>query len=239
MFLGLLLSLANPFLGLFFVLFALIVIRKGFYYRKVANNEIKSYREDNLVETPTGEKVYWKPTTNVNGFFEIDDINETFAIFEKDLFSNNFTLTNIINYNDLLSYELQKNDKTVISNSYGVTSSFWNKEIYGKETGDIVGSNLATKEVSHCATNIKIRINLKEISQEPIYIYLSRKFSAADEILSALERITNKIDKRNESHLSNVSIDSADEIRKFKALLDDGVISIEEFETKKRQLLDI
>lgn len=35
------------------------------------------------------------------------------------------------------------------------------------------------------------------------------------------------------------SIDSADEIRKFKALLDDGIINEEEFNAKKRDLLNL
>lgn len=35
------------------------------------------------------------------------------------------------------------------------------------------------------------------------------------------------------------NIDSTDEIRKFKQLLDDGIITQEEFETKKKQLLSI
>lgn len=34
-------------------------------------------------------------------------------------------------------------------------------------------------------------------------------------------------------------IDAASEIRKFKELLDDGIISAEEFEDKKKQLLDL
>lgn len=38
---------------------------------------------------------------------------------------------------------------------------------------------------------------------------------------------------------SKVSISVADEIAKFKKLLDDGVISQEEFDKKKKQLLDL
>lgn len=46
-----------------------------------------------------------------------------------------------------------------------------------------------------------------------------------------------------QSKISSASViptaTSADEIRQFKALLDDGIITQEEFETKKRQLLGL
>ena len=35
------------------------------------------------------------------------------------------------------------------------------------------------------------------------------------------------------------SVSSADEIMKYKQLLDNGIISEEEFEAKKRQILDL
>ena len=41
------------------------------------------------------------------------------------------------------------------------------------------------------------------------------------------------------SHQSGVSISTADEIKKFKELADSGIISQDEFEAKKKQLLGI
>ncbi|EMW6127966.1 SHOCT domain-containing protein, partial [Enterococcus faecalis] len=43
--------------------------------------------------------------------------------------------------------------------------------------------------------------------------------------------------KTNSSNKDNTVLSSADEIRKFKALLDDGIITKQEFEIKKRELL--
>lgn len=56
-----------------------------------------------------------------------------------------------------------------------------------------------------------------------------------DKISKSNVEKTNKISKNNiESTISN-----ADEIAKYKKLLDDGIITQEEFETKKKQLLNI
>lgn len=44
--------------------------------------------------------------------------------------------------------------------------------------------------------------------------------------------------KKNQPTAANNSLSSADELRKFKQLLDDGIITQEEYEEKKRQLLN-
>lgn len=48
-----------------------------------------------------------------------------------------------------------------------------------------------------------------------------------------------KSSKANTQTQSNEGVSSADEIKKFKELLDSGVITQEEFDTKKKQLLGI
>jgi predicted Zn-dependent peptidase len=51
----------------------------------------------------------------------------------------------------------------------------------------------------------------------------------------------NKILKRinKETATTTVTPSSADELRKFKELLDSGIITQEEFDTKKKQLLGL
>ena len=54
-----------------------------------------------------------------------------------------------------------------------------------------------------------------------------------------VEYARSKIGKPSESSSIQQSKDSTDEIRKFKALMDDGIISEDEFNVKKKQLLGI
>ena len=51
--------------------------------------------------------------------------------------------------------------------------------------------------------------------------------------------IPGKAKKTVDSTNKTNNTDTSEEIRKFKALLDDGIITIEEFETKKKQLLEM
>ena len=46
-------------------------------------------------------------------------------------------------------------------------------------------------------------------------------------------------DQKNRSQNAGTFVNNADELKKYKELLDDGVITQEEFETKKKQLLNM
>ena len=60
-----------------------------------------------------------------------------------------------------------------------------------------------------------------------------------DEVHSELAKIINKV-QVEKAYTNTTSVQSnADELRKYKELLDDGVISQEEFDAKKKQLLGL
>ena len=59
--------------------------------------------------------------------------------------------------------------------------------------------------------------------------------SVASEIRKAFENYKNSSDEKE----SGNTLSSADEIRKYKDLLDSGIITQEEFESKKKQLLGL
>ncbi len=62
----------------------------------------------------------------------------------------------------------------------------------------------------------------------------------AQEVFNVLYKAFNEFKEKGEENISNVSnISSADEIAKFKKLLDEGIISQEEFCQKKKQLLGL
>ena len=57
--------------------------------------------------------------------------------------------------------------------------------------------------------------------------------------VSALTKEEWEVEKAKKSQGNNAPVSSADELKKFKELLDIGVISQEEFEAKKKQLLGL
>ena len=61
--------------------------------------------------------------------------------------------------------------------------------------------------------------------------------NAAEKVRLVLASMIN--DAIEESPQADSKISTADEIRKFKALLEDGIITEDEFIAKKKQLLDL
>lgn len=60
-------------------------------------------------------------------------------------------------------------------------------------------------------------------------------------MLALKEFVEEKISKVHQNHTnsSSESIDTADQIKKFKQLADDGIITQDEFEAKKERLLNL
>ena len=234
--------------GLFVVLFGLFVIYNGFLFRKIANNEISTDRPDNCVNTAKNRKFEWSPTLYVNDFLEVDEVNKKFAIFEPRLLKDN-ALVCILNYKDLLSYQIFEDDTEVIKSKFGLGSWLASELIYGEEHGAIVGSILAERVTIKRVYSLKIKINVRGTSIEPVYINIINSkldsdgfafrimYDLAQQIIDILEKIKNEVET-NQGPFSNTSDSIANEIRKYKILFDEGVISEEEFKAKKKQLLN-
>lgn len=77
---------------------------------------------------------------------------------------------------------------------------------------------------------------LKAMSDENSIAFNSKKNKEAEEIVNYLN---NAIRQLRDSSSRGAAPSAADEIRKFKVLLDDGVITQAEFEQKKKQLLGL
>lgn len=70
------------------------------------------------------------------------------------------------------------------------------------------------------------------------FIYKTMQ-SSAQSCISALDIIADQNSTEEMSNLESETVSSADEILKFKNLLDAGIITQEEFEAKKKQLLGL
>ena len=100
--------------------------------------------------------------------------------------------------------------------------------------------------------SLRIKITLNNMNHPVEYIdlihnttvsknsgYYKERYSYAQEILSVMQIMTSQNKTPNASHTSSVQQSAADEIRKYKELLDDGIITEAEFNAKKRQLLNL
>lgn len=152
----------------------------------------------------------------------------------------------IYDFSDIIDFELIENG--AITSSGGLGAAITGGLLFGG-VGAIVGSNIGSKKHRNKLNELKIKIVLNNISDPEIYINLLQMptdsnsmqakaaYSKAREIISILSIIK----KQNESKINKpeITVSVADEIMKFKNLLDQGIITEEEFNQKKQQLLNI
>lgn len=183
----------------------------------------------------------------VGNFIHFDDTNKKIAIPRTNL-SGKVKDLRIYNYSDLVDYELLEDGNSVSKG--GVGRALVGGTLFGG-IGAIVGGSTGHKQKKTCS-KLQIKITMNSMETPTVYInfietetkkdgFLYKQlFPQAQEILSLLNIITQSIKTDFETTTeSNTAISSADEILKFKQLFDSGIISQEEFEAKKKQLLGL
>lgn len=156
----------------------------------------------------------------------------------------NNTSSHIYNYEDILSFELLEDGEMITSGGLG-------SAVLGG-TGAIVGAVIGKKKSKPVCISLSLKITIND-QQNPVeYIeFISSPakkngfgykfaFENAQKCLSMLEIICNDVkSKANEPDPKVMTLSAADEILKFKNLLDAGIITQDEFELKKKQLLGL
>lgn len=175
----------------------------------------------------------------ISEFMTIDNANRTINF--------KFGITNrVIRFSDVLDYELIEDNSSVIKGGAG--KALVGGLLFGG-VGAIVGS--AGKKKSNNIVEkmqLVVRVNdlenptiiipiIKSSTKKSSIIYTSA-FKSAQNAITSLDIITHENVQLDEQK-SFTQLSGADEILKFKQLLDQGIISQEEFDTKKKQLLEL
>ena len=157
----------------------------------------------------------------------------------------------IFRFDVLDSYELIEDDAIVSSG--GVGAAVAGGVLFGG-VGAVVGGMTGKKKQKKSVENLVLQINTKDITFPCImvtYIKKETKVSsnAYKEALSlakqSMQCLNLIIDDENATNAetsadpSPSSVDPVEEIKKYKELLDIGVITDEEFELKKKELLGL
>lgn len=216
------------------------------------NNEIRLSNDHGTTKSKKpkqslGAPEDWTPTKSVGTFFQVDEEYKFILIPEAGLFGPKGY--NLYSYNDILEVELIEDNHTITKGGL-VTAAAGGLAFggFGAVAGSVIGKKTSKKVVN----SLSIKITTKSISNPICYIKIittPTKTSSffyktyaknAQEILSIFSIILNEVaqDSKAEAEVAT-PISASDEIRKFKALLDDGIITSEEFESKKRQLLGL
>ena len=190
----------------------------------------------------------FKATKTVGGWLQVDENQKKWFI--PDGFAGSVKNPRIHDFSEITGYELLEDGNTVTKGGLG--RAVVGGALFGVG-GAIVGGVTGGKKSKSTCTSMKIKITLNSLSNPTEYINLiaaeTKKTSMiyttcasqAQEILSILQIIveTNEGNSQVVSGHADNNISGADEIMKYKQLLDNGIISQEEFDAKKKQILGL
>jgi hypothetical protein len=191
----------------------------------------------------------FKPTYKCAGIAEFDDNSKQVRLAREWHAKRLSGKYEQFRYSQIVDFEVAEDGATVANGGIG-------RAVVGgilfAGVGAIVGA--ATRKAKGFCYHLSVKVTVKDYSEPAFYITLidrktkksSSEYSecvkAAQDLASKLQLVANEVSGRPSSGAGQaepVAADAADQIRKFKQLLDDGIISQEEFDAKKRQLLNI
>lgn len=200
--------------------------------------KFKQYREENQDKIKS-----FKSTMEIKDIIRFNNETKEFVVGKVDEFADLFK------YEDIIDYELLKDGNTIVKGSMG--SALIGGALFGT-TGAIVGSAGKKQKTIVKCRHLLIRLTLRNTYMPICDIYFIDKrvnedsneyrtaFKMANDCISYL-KIACDIAKENQNKVQpSVSHDEIiNEIRKYKQLLDDGILTEEEFIAKKKQMLGI
>lgn len=190
----------------------------------------------------------FSPTYRLKARVQFDDDTETLMLEEED-----WTKTQFIKYNQIVDFELLENGGSLAKG--GVGRAVVGGMLFGS-TGAIVGST--TRKQKKLCESLCIKLTLKDFEEPSYYInfiekpvdvgsgYYKDVVKKAQDMMSKLQLIASSISApvkedtgKNMDGNAEANADPIAEIRGYKALYDEGILTEEEFQQKKKQILGI
>lgn len=218
--------------------------------KELSTDEVKEFIEFSKM-TPD-EAIAKKParyfkSTNRYGEVEIDSVKKLFRV-----------KLNVYTFDELNSYELLENGSSVMSGGLGIGRAVVGGVLAGG-VGAVLGGVTKKKKQRNHVDSLKIMVTFKNRTPQSVTLdYIKKKqdkdkkyekilikaketMAGFDYIVSELEvgRHDELIGAVSHANEESISLSPTDEIRKYKELLDDGIISQEEFDAKKQELLGL
>ncbi|MGI6752673.1 MAG: SHOCT domain-containing protein [Anaerovoracaceae bacterium] len=186
-------------------------------------------------------------TKKVGTFLEIDEKEKQWLIPDGLLGGKKHP--NIYNFTDIIDFELLEDGSSIAKGGLG--RALAGGILFGG-VGAVVGGVTGGKKSKAICDSLKIKITLNSIGTPTTYIDFIKastkkssfvyktNFKLAQECLSILQLMCSESSEQDQGVTdSKPGTSEADEILKFKQLLDNGVITQEEFEMKKKQILGL
>lgn len=182
----------------------------------------------------------FNPTKKIGAFIEFDDKLQKWLVPSGIFKTNKKSI--VYNYSDIVDFELLEDGESISSGGLG-------RALFGG-VGAVVGGVTGKKSTKGICNSMKIKITVNDMNNPVVYVDLissaTKKGSmiykachnSAQECLSILQLICDK--QSVGANTTNIIAGSnADEIKKYKNLLDEGILTQQEFDAKKKELLGI
>ena len=184
-------------------------------------------------------------TKSFGSYIKFDEIHEKWYVPDGLFGATKSPI--VYAFSDIIGYELIEDGNSIVKGTIG--RALIGGALFGG-VGAIVGSNTGKKKSKATCTKLQIKITLNNMAFPNVFISListetskasalyQSAFRTAQDILSILQIIC----ENNQSHKLSTSqpYDSpTDEIIKYKQLYDQGIITQDEFDAKKKELLGL
>ena len=187
----------------------------------------------------------FKPTTQIGGYIWFDD-NHKWFVFPQGTFSSKIEKCYVFQYEEILDFEVLEDGTSVTKGGFG--KALVGGAVFGLAGAIAGGTSKKTKQV---CTKLQLKVTTRNVDRPVIYLDLintefkkdsfvyKQASKSVQDILSKFQIIIDQLEQEKSIN-DNSSVNSvADEIKKFKELLDMGAISQEEFDAKKKELLNL
>lgn len=190
--------------------------------------------------------VPFNATRTVGNHLKIDENSHQWQISDGPFGSAG----NIRKFSSIIDYELIEDGTSVTKGGVSIGRAVVGGVLFGT-AGAVLGGVSGKHVTTPLCTNMKIKITLNDMSAPVTYItFINNKTKkdsmiyklaadSAQQCLSLLNLMCLGNDAQQIQSYSASSFSAADEIAKFKKLMDEGIITPEEFEKKKKDLLNL
>lgn len=169
-------------------------------------------------------------------------------MFPQGTFTSKIEKSYVFKYDDLLDFEVLEDGTSVTKGGFG--KALVGGAVFGLAGAIAGGTSKQTKQVCN---KLQVKVTTRNIDRPIVYIDLintefkkdgivyKQASKSVQDILSKFQLVVDQIGRENDEKqgFSSSSISAADEIKKYKELLDMGAITQEEFDKKKSQLLEL
>lgn len=211
---------------------------------------IMSFWGKNKKATAADQKRF-KVTKQIGNYMWIDEVNQLIMVSTKDMMKPKY----LLRFDNIISFSIVQDNKEVLKKS-GVKRAIAGGILFGP-TGAIVGAITGSEKSVNYVSNLWIKIDLDGKDTERNFVNIplivarktatnSDKYksvaTSVERIIEFLSDITESEDEESIEIIEETQMNNDDEfekIKRYKDLLDRGILTQDEFDKKKQELLKL